>query len=1740
MTPGNNNMGFISGYAYSGTRMTGNVALSGSLTRATATWPASAAATTASPKATTYQNNLACADITVNGSTVCTAARPTTRTARTRPPTSSSSRATYENIGWDFDERLGHGQRRPSRCSRTCPRWTVVDASATRIDGDTVWSYLDDGTDPAAGLAGRTEWAQPDFDDSAWKTAAGSFGAKKGSTEGMDGGYAIHTLLDQYKEDGDDKEAYFFRTTVTVPDASAVQQIVGSLLYDDAATVYLNGTRVAGFDDEGITENLQYGGSNAAEPKTGSISLSGEALDLLVDGENTIAVELHQGRADSSDIYFDFLSLNFETEAPLFSGDMEWKYLDDNTDPAAGSEDRTSWTAEDFDDSAWKTAAGPFGSKRGEAELESGYTANTVLNGCDGSNDYYAYFFRTTFSIPSLEGMTKLVGTLQHDDGVIVYINGVRVAAFDDVACDDGGNSLGHGFDANLQYGGANASTPKTDTFTLTDLSMLKEGENTIAVELHNGRRTSSDVWFHFTGLSLSAEAIQVDFSDLSLSVGADESQRNLTWYATDSNPGYVLVAKESELTDGQMPETASRFDARSSLSDDGGKYSNQSTISGLEDNTVYAYQMVNSGVRSGIYTFTTGDSSDGTFSFAYAGDPQIGAGSTASDIEGWDKTLGLVAGSDAFEGIDFLLSAGDQVNTASDENQYNGYLEHEALYSLPVATVVGNHDSSSAAYSQHFNEPNNSRYGATNASSDYYFVYGGVLFMVLNSNNMSTAEHKAFLEEAIAATADQDIQWKVVTFHHSIYSVANHATEGDILQRRDELVPVFEELDIDVVLQGHDHVYVRTYMMDGFTPITESDKYTYADGDGVPEAVTDPDGILYVTANSASGSKYYEIQNMQFPYAAVKDQGHTPNISRVDVTDNSFTITTYRTSDMSVVDTFTINRTAEEPEPEPEEPLADGFANGENSLDLTAIGRYTSGQFSVDGGVMEIVAYNSANQTAYAVNGQSGLLAVIPMDALERGDTMASLDGGTFDVKAAVEAAESGFRYGDMTSVAVSPDGTMLAAALQAQGYADTGRVALFTCGADGSLTLSKVVEVGVQPDMVTFADNGTVLTADEGEPREGYGGGIVDPKGSVSVVDVAAGVAEVVTFDSFDSRRDELVSDGIVIKKDTAPSVDFEPEYLAVSGGRAYVTLQENNAIAVLDIEAGTFTGVYSAGFEDYSTTPVDIDKKDEAYAPATYESLMGIRMPDGIAAFEADGRTYLVTANEGDAREWGDEDLGTAYLNEDERNFKDGGDTSPTGAITAENSGLEGKVVFFLSVDYDGLDESKDYLFGGRSFTLYEVNEDGITEVFTSGGDFEALTYQYLPEYYNSSNDNAVLDDRSGKKGPEPESVTVGEVEGRTYAFVALERTGGIMVYDITDPAEASFVNYINSRRFDTIVSGSEEYEDGELDKWVTGGDVAPEGLAFVPAGQNHTGKDLLLAACEVSGTVAVYELTGRQVEEPEEPDDGGSSGGSSSSRYAITASAGEGGSISPSGTVRVERGDSQTFTIRAEEGYEISDVLADGRSVGAVSSYTFENVRERHTIRAVFTARIEDPDTPLTDVPFTDVPADAWYAQPVQWAVENGITSGTGAGTFSPDMACTRAQIVTFLWQAAGRPQPAGSGNPFADVKESDYFYTAVLWAVEQGITAGVSEDSFAPYATVTRGQTVTFLYRAAGSPAVTEDGSFADVEDGAWYADAVAWAAAQGITAGVSADAFGPNASCTRAQIVTFLYRFMEE
>ena len=260
--------------------------------------------------------------------------------------------------------------------------------------------------------------------------------------------------------------------------------------------------------------------------------------------------------------------------------------------------------------------------------------------------------------------------------------------------------------------------------------------------------------------------------------------------------------------------------------------------------------------------------------------------------------------------------------------------------------------------------------------------------------------------------------------------------------------------------------------------------------------------------------------------------------------------------------------------------------------------------------------------------------------------------------------------------------------------------------------------------------------------------------------------------------------------------------------------------------------------------------------------------------------------------------------------------------------------------------------------------------------------------------------------------------------------------------------------------------------------------------------------------------------------------GGGGGSAVSTYVITAKAGNGGTISPNGSVSVTSGKDQSFAIKANDGYKIEDVLVDGKSVGAVASYKFTKVKAKHTIEARF-AKTEDvtPSTGFTDVKTTD-----YFFNAVDWAVKNNITNGLTSTTFGPDVTCTRAQTVTFLWRAAGSPAPKTANNPFTDVKASDYYYNAVLWAVENGITNGASATTFAPDATVERGQVVTFLWRAADKLASQTDNHFTDLKDGAYYTDAVLWAVEKGITTGTSATTFAPEAGCTRGQIVTFLYR----
>lgn len=504
------------------------------------------------------------------------------------------------------------------------------------------------------------------------------------------------------------------------------------------------------------------------------------------------------------------------------------------------------------------------------------------------------------------------------------------------------------------------------------------------------------------------------------------------------------------------------------------------------------------------------------------------------------------------------------------------------------------------------------------------------------------------------------------------------------------------------------------------------------------------------------------------------------------------------------------------------------GFNDKNSYLKMELFARYNSGAKNADGGSLEIVEYNSVNGYAYAVSGLKGKIIAVKISEVSNGEAVTELTGTEYDVKKLIEAYK-GFDYGDITSVAISPDGTKLAAAVQHADYATKGAVAIYTCNDDGSLTSEAFVRVGVQPDMVTFADANTILTADEGEPRNGYGEGTVDPAGTVSIINLSGATPSSVQVGFSRFNTEELIAKNIIlgvtdsaITTPIAPEFDLEPEYIAVSadGKTAYVSLQEANAIAVLDVEKEAFTGIYSVGYEDFSQVPVDLTKDDKGYGPQTYANLVGARMPDGIALYEKNGSHYLVTANEGDSRDWG------SYCNEKkEKNVVEG---------------VSSKITYLDPDKSAGLPDGKTVLFGGRGFSIFEVTDNGLTQVYDSGSGFEAITASYIPNYFNCSNDDVEKDSRSGKKGPEPENVTVGTVNGKTYAFIAVERIGGIMVYDITDPANAKYVNYINSREFDEAIKG----------------DVSPEGLCLVENGKS--GNPILLAACEVSGTLVVYEL------------------------------------------------------------------------------------------------------------------------------------------------------------------------------------------------------------------------------------------------------------------------------------------
>ena len=608
----------------------------------------------------------------------------------------------------------------------------------------------------------------------------------------------------------------------------------------------------------------------------------------------------------------------------VMNQDTTIKYLDTNTDPADGTQAKnkwgqyTGWTRTykngdnaslngQYNDNEWKEQNGEFSTEKGTLNKES-----------------RAYFFRGYFNVDQASQVNGIHLSFNYKDAVIVYINGQQLTALN--VPDEGYRSQDSGNGShkdNMGYGSKETSSSvKTADLYFRDIKdMLTNGKNVIAFEIHKSNETREG-YFKLNELGINPDESLLpereSLKAISLSVGSTPTELNLNWFSTDSTNGQIQFAKKADMTGNEFPEAkAKTVNAKIEKAQADGYYANKATMSDLEENTAYVYRVGNNGHWSETYTTTT--KSKGDFSFLFAGDPQLGSsGDLASDKDGWKKTLDLVNTNPLFKDVHFIQNAGDHVEAGKNESQYDAYLSNyqgSVVYSTPFANAVGNHDYAGTAYNDHFNLPNVSNLGSSgqrNAQGDYYYIYNNALMLVLNSNNRSTAEHEEFIKNTLAKTKDnQDIKWKIVVFHHSIYSSASHASDNDILARRDTLAPMFSQNGIDLVLMGHDHVYTRSMLMDGTTAL--KDESFDQNGNPIHE-VTDPKGLTYITANSASGSKYYEFtSNLSRDYIAVKNQEHTPNITKLDVKDNQLKIVTYRTSDLSVVDDFTINKTSTE-----------------------------------------------------------------------------------------------------------------------------------------------------------------------------------------------------------------------------------------------------------------------------------------------------------------------------------------------------------------------------------------------------------------------------------------------------------------------------------------------------------------------------------------------------------------------------------------------------------------------------------------------------------------------------------------------------------------------------------------------------------------------------------------------------------------------------------------------------------
>ncbi len=535
----------------------------------------------------------------------------------------------------------------------------------------------------------------------------------------------------------------------------------------------------------------------------------------------------------------------------------------------------------------------------------------------------------------------------------------------------------------------------------------------------------------------------------------------------------------------------------------------------------------------------------------------------------------------------------------------------------------------------------------------------------------------------------------------------------------------------------------------------------------------------------------------------------------------------------------------------------------------MQPVGRYASGTFF--DGAAEIVGWHKISQSIFVVNAGEKTVDILDASQLTSSALANPLTDSNLPKRSSIDIQSylPNIKLGAANSLSLHGD--LLAIAVEADIKQENGVVILFKIDEQGNATYRDYVHTSALPDMVTFTPNGKfALVANEGEPSKDYKN---DPEGSISIIQInengTVGQVRQVGFTDFNKygpRHHELDENVRVFGRDATVAQDLEPEFITVSGdsSTAFVSLQENNAQAVIDIESAKVVKIFPLGYKDFGQYTADISNKDGGVNLKTWSGVYGMYQPDTIDSYEVNGKTYVVSANEGDARDyWYDSPSKTDCLNSGGLKFDE-----DDGCLAYTEEFRVKKVK--VSNEHPNADKAKDaaelarlkitntlgdldndgefeqlYSYGARSFSIWD--ESG-NLVFDSGDDFERITAEILKSDFNNNDDETKGDNRSDDKGPEPEALAIGEVNGRHYAFIGLERTGGLFMYDITSPQSPEYVRYIHNRDFSVNVEDQPELA----------GDLSPEGMVFVDDADSPTGKPLLIIGHEVSGSTLVYEI------------------------------------------------------------------------------------------------------------------------------------------------------------------------------------------------------------------------------------------------------------------------------------------